>query len=172
MPAYFRLSATLPSPPSPQKRKRDRQETWSDKMFIKVLIVMIILQLYRAYAPLDFFAQPGPLAVGYVLSDPHYNTPELRDECALHECALLNRELVGTRRGGVGGVEAQRLFHKMSSLAIERLNGLFKNILRVARSDASQRVKQMPVARLDGDLALSDRHDLLMPATATCWHRH
>src|SRR5262245_13276980 len=35
-----------------------------------------------------------PLAVRYVLGDTHYNTPELRDECARH-----NRELVTTRRG-------------------------------------------------------------------------
>ena len=28
----------LPSPPPPQKRKRGRQETYSDKLFIKALI--------------------------------------------------------------------------------------------------------------------------------------
>ena len=68
-----------------------------------------------------------PLSVGYVLGDTHYNTPELRDECALH-----NRELVATRGGAYphqdGGVEVRRLFHKLRSLAIEPFNGLFKNI--------------------------------------------
>ena len=68
-----------------------------------------------------------PLGVGYVLGDTHYNTPELRDECTLH-----NRELIATRRGSYphrdGGVEVRRLFHKLRSLAIEPFNGLFKNI--------------------------------------------
>ena len=67
-----------------------------------------------------------PLAVRYVLGDTHYNTPELRQECALH-----NRELVATRRGPYphrdGGVEVRRLFHKLRSLAIEPFNGVFKN---------------------------------------------
>ena len=71
-------------------------------------------------------AQLSP-EVRYVLGDTHYNTPELRDECALH-----NRELVATRRGAYphrdGGVEVRRIFHKLRSLAIEPFNGLFKNI--------------------------------------------
>jgi hypothetical protein len=68
-----------------------------------------------------------PLAVRYVLGDTHYNTPELRAECALH-----GRELVATRRRAYphrdGGVEVRRIFHKLRSLAIEPFNGLFKNI--------------------------------------------
>jgi len=68
-----------------------------------------------------------PMAVRYVLGDTHYNTPELREECTLH-----NRELVATRRGPYphrdGGVEVRRIFHKLRSLAIEPFNGLFKNI--------------------------------------------
>ena len=68
-----------------------------------------------------------PLDVRYVLGDTHYNTPELRQECALR-----NRELVATRRGPYphqdGGVEVRRIFHKLRSLAIEPFNGLFKNI--------------------------------------------
>ena len=62
-----------------------------------------------------------------MLGDTHYNTPELRQECALH-----HRELVATRRGPYphrdGGVEVRRIFHKLRSLAIEPFNGLFKNI--------------------------------------------
>lgn len=69
-----------------------------------------------------------PLEVRYVLGDTHYNTPELRAECALHR-----RELVATRRGAYPhqdrDVEVRRLFHKLRSLAIEPSNGLFNNIL-------------------------------------------
>ena len=68
-----------------------------------------------------------PLEVRYVLGDQHYNTPDLRAECAVH-----NRELVATRRGTYphtdGGVEVRRIFHKLRSQAIEPFNGLFKNI--------------------------------------------
>jgi hypothetical protein len=80
-----------------------------------------------------------PLDVRYVLSDTHYNTPELRQECALH-----NRELVATRRGPYphrdGGVDVRRIFHKLRSLAIEPFNGVFKNIFEWRR--------QMPVKGL------------------------
>jgi len=68
-----------------------------------------------------------PAEVRYVLGDQHYNTPELRIECARH-----NRELVATRRGPYphtdGGVEVRRVFHQLRSHAIEPFNGLFKNI--------------------------------------------
>jgi hypothetical protein len=53
-----------------------------------------------------------PMAVRYVLGDTHDNTPELRQECAVH-----NRELVATRRGPYphrdGGVAVRRIFHKL-----------------------------------------------------------
>jgi hypothetical protein len=68
-----------------------------------------------------------PAEVRYVLGDQHYNTPELRAECARHD-----RELVATRRGPYphtdGGVEVRRVFHQLRSHAIEPFNGLFKNI--------------------------------------------
>lgn len=68
-----------------------------------------------------------PLEVRYVLGDQHYNTLELRAECALH-----HRELVATRRGPYphtdGGVEVRRLFHQLRSQTIEPFNGLFKNL--------------------------------------------
>lgn len=68
-----------------------------------------------------------PAEVRYVLGDQHYNTPDLRAECARH-----NRELVATRRGPYphtdGGVEVRRVFHKLRSQAIEPFNGLFKNL--------------------------------------------
>ena len=65
--------------------------------------------------------------VRYVLGDTHYNTPELRAECALH-----NRALVATRRGRYphrdGGVAVRRIFHTLRSRASEPFNGLCKNI--------------------------------------------
>jgi len=68
-----------------------------------------------------------PAEVHYVLGDQHYNTPELRTECARH-----NRELVATHRGPYphrdGGVEVRRVFHQLRSHAIEPFNGLFKNL--------------------------------------------
>ncbi len=78
-----------------------------------------------ALAPLLFVQLPAE--VWYVLGDQHYNTPDLRAECARH-----NRELVATRRGPYphtdGGVEVRRVFHQLRSHAIEPFNGLFKNI--------------------------------------------
>lgn len=68
-----------------------------------------------------------PGEIRYVLGDHHYNTPELRDECALH-----TRELVASRHGGYphtdNGVEVRRIFHKLRSQSVEPFNGLFKNV--------------------------------------------
>lgn len=68
-----------------------------------------------------------PGEVRYVLGDHHYNTPELRDECTLH-----NRELVASRYGKYphtdGGLGVRRVFHKLRSQSVEPFNGLFKNI--------------------------------------------
>ena len=80
-----------------------------------------------------------PAEIRYVLGDPHYNTPDLRVECARH-----NRELVATRRGASphpeGGVEVRRVFHKLRSQAIAPFNGLFKNLFEWG--------EQMPVKGL------------------------
>src|SRR4029450_3178961 len=51
------LVEQLPTPPPPVKRQRGRQEFYSDKLFVKALIVMIIRRLYTAYALLSFLAQ-------------------------------------------------------------------------------------------------------------------
>ena len=108
-----------------------------------------------------------PMAVRYVLGDTHYNTPELRQECALH-----NRELVATRRGRYphrdGGVEVRRIFHKLRSLAIEPFNGVFKNIFEWRAQDAGQRPEAMPVACTGCDFAVSNRLAVSTSATATC----
>src|SRR5256885_15087000 len=53
----------LPSPPPLHKRQRGRQETYSDKLFVKALIVMIIRRLYTAYALLHFLEQDDPVAL-------------------------------------------------------------------------------------------------------------
>src|SRR5262250_18662 len=56
------LVAQIPTPPPPTKRQRGRQETYSDKLFVKALIVMIIRRLYTAYALLSFLDQDDPVA--------------------------------------------------------------------------------------------------------------
>lgn len=105
------------------------------KLHLAVSIGRLWIPLAAEFTPAnaaDNLIAPGllrelPLEVRYVLGDQHYNTPELRAECALH-----NRELVATRRGKYphtdGGVEVRRLFHKLRSQAIEPFNGLFKNL--------------------------------------------
>ena len=57
------LVEQIPTPPPPTKRQRGRQETYSDKLFVKALIVMIIRRLYTAYALLSFLEQADPVAV-------------------------------------------------------------------------------------------------------------
>jgi hypothetical protein len=68
-----------------------------------------------------------PPEVRFVTGDVHYNAPNVRDECELH-----NRILVASRRGPYphtdDGVEVRRIFHKLRSLAIENFNEHFKGI--------------------------------------------
>jgi hypothetical protein len=68
-----------------------------------------------------------PAEVRYLLGDRHYNTPELREQCADDE-----RILVTSRYGRYphsdGGVEVRRIFHKLRSTAIENFNEQFKGI--------------------------------------------
>ena len=56
------LVEQIPTPPLPVKRQRGRQEFYSDKLFVKALLVMIIRRLYTAYALLSFLAQDDPVA--------------------------------------------------------------------------------------------------------------
>ena len=56
------LVEQIPTPPPPARRKRGRQETYSDKLFVKALILMIIRRLYTAYALLSFLEQADPVA--------------------------------------------------------------------------------------------------------------
>jgi len=56
------LVEQIPPPPPPVKRPRGRQECYSDKLFVKALIVMIIRRLYTAYALLSFLDQAESVA--------------------------------------------------------------------------------------------------------------
>src|SRR4029450_4178602 len=56
------LVEQIPRPPPPAKRQRGRQATYSDKLFVKALIVMIVRRLYTAYALLCFLDQDDPVA--------------------------------------------------------------------------------------------------------------
>jgi hypothetical protein len=68
-----------------------------------------------------------PAEVRYVLGDRHYNTPEVREQCAED-----GRILVTSRYGRYphtdDGVEVRRIFHKLRSTAIENFNEQFKGI--------------------------------------------
>ncbi len=68
-----------------------------------------------------------PAEVRFVLSDQHYNTPELHELCAEDE-----RCLVTTQRGGYPhrdeGVEVRRILHKLRSSTIETFNEQFKGM--------------------------------------------
>ena len=56
------LVEQIPTPPLPVKRQRGRQEFYSDKLFVKALLVMIIRRLYTAYALLSFLDQDDLVA--------------------------------------------------------------------------------------------------------------
>ena len=60
--SLLKLVDEIPTAAPPRKRKRGRQETYSDKLFVKALIVMIIRRLYTAYALLSFLEQDDPVA--------------------------------------------------------------------------------------------------------------
>jgi Transposase DDE domain len=51
----------LPWPPEPPKRPRGRPNTYSDRLIVKALVIMIIRRLYTAYALLAFLDQDDPL---------------------------------------------------------------------------------------------------------------
>ena len=63
----------------------------------------------------------------FALGDQHYNTPEVRQCCAVRSCTL-----VATRKGKLphtdAGVEVRRIFHQLRSHAIENFNQQFKSI--------------------------------------------
>jgi hypothetical protein len=57
-----RLTDQLPWPPAPAKRPRGRPPTYSDRLIVKALVIMIIRRLYTAYALLTFLNQADPVA--------------------------------------------------------------------------------------------------------------
>lgn len=52
----------LPWPSEPTKRPRGRPKTYSDRLLVKALVIMIIRRLYTAYALLTFLDQDEPVA--------------------------------------------------------------------------------------------------------------
>jgi hypothetical protein len=56
-----RLVDQLPWPAAPVKRARGRPKTYSDRLIVKALVIMIIRRLYTAYALLAFLDQEDPL---------------------------------------------------------------------------------------------------------------
>ena len=66
------LVERMPTPLPPTKRQRGREKTYSDKLFVKALIVMIIRRLYTAYTLLRCLAQADPVAqqIRLLLTEP------------------------------------------------------------------------------------------------------
>lgn len=65
--------------------------------------------------------------VRYILGDRHYNTAELREQCADDERILVTSQYGRYPHSGAG-VEVRRMFHKLRSSAIENFNEQFKGI--------------------------------------------
>jgi hypothetical protein len=59
--SLVRLVDHVPFPPPPARRKRGRQQTYSDQLIVKALVVMIIRRLYTAWALLAFLQQDDPV---------------------------------------------------------------------------------------------------------------
>ena len=60
--SLVRLIDRLPWPPEPGKRPRGRPKTYSDRLILKALVIMIIRRLYTAYALLTFLEQDDTVA--------------------------------------------------------------------------------------------------------------
>ena len=59
--SLVRLVDYLPFPPPPPRRKRGRQRTYTDRLIVKALVVMIIRRLYTGWALLAFLQQDDPV---------------------------------------------------------------------------------------------------------------
>ena len=59
--SLVRLIERLPWPPEPPKQLRGHPKTYSDRLIVKALVIMIIRRLYTAYALLAFLDQDDPL---------------------------------------------------------------------------------------------------------------
>src|SRR5215475_12584204 len=61
--SLVRLIDHLPWPSASVKRPRGRPKTYSDRLVMKALVIMIIRRLYTAYALLTFLGQDDAVAV-------------------------------------------------------------------------------------------------------------
>jgi hypothetical protein len=59
----LQLVDQIPLPPPPEKRPRGRQRTYSDRLMVKALVVMVIRRLYTAYRRLAFPEQETELTI-------------------------------------------------------------------------------------------------------------
>ena len=60
--SLVRLVDRIPMPAAPVRRQRGRQKTYSDRLILKALMVMIIRRLYTAWALLAFLQPSDPMA--------------------------------------------------------------------------------------------------------------
>ncbi|CAG0942191.1 hypothetical protein ANRL1_00840 [Anaerolineae bacterium] len=50
----------IPAPPSPTKRKRGHPQTYTDRLFLKALVIMIVRHLHRVHELLQALEQSTP----------------------------------------------------------------------------------------------------------------
>jgi hypothetical protein len=55
----LRLVDSIPEPPPPSPRRRGRPFTYPDRLFLKVLLIMILRRLHRAHEIVSFLTQPS-----------------------------------------------------------------------------------------------------------------
>src|SRR5258708_29205634 len=60
---FVKLIDRIPFPEPPAKRSRGGQQTYSDRLILKALVIMIIRRLYSAYSLLAFLEQETDLTV-------------------------------------------------------------------------------------------------------------
>ena len=53
-----KLVDSIPVPPQPAKRPRGRPKVYSDRLFLKALIIMLVRHLYNVHALLAVLAEP------------------------------------------------------------------------------------------------------------------
>jgi hypothetical protein len=154
----IRLIERIPSPPPP--RRRGRPFVYSEKLFLKVLVIMIVRRLHKVGELLAVLDEPTPEMrmvrelllcekgrfparrtfdrrmralpdeARFVLGDPHYDAENVCEKCEQTE-----RFLDTSKRGAYphtdSGVEVRRIFHKLRSLPNENFNEHFKSIFDV-----------------------------------------
>jgi hypothetical protein len=52
--SFIKLIDRIPMPAEPPKRRRGRPRTYSERLMLKALVIMIIRRLYTAYSLLAF----------------------------------------------------------------------------------------------------------------------